>query len=199
MNHHLLDRRAAFQRAMPFQINDQTNKTANIHGATDSHGVACGCESRLVIAVCMYLYYNTIYYCSILLYTVSMYLGIDYGSKRIGLSVSDDSGSFAMPLQVLENSDRTISEICGICEKKKIDTIIVGESKNFKQEDNEIMREIKIFVEKLAMESGLPVVLHPEFMTSAEAERLQGKNKMLDASAAAIILKSYLDTKNNGK
>lgn len=122
---------------------------------------------------------------------------MDFGSKRIGLAVSDESGSFAMPLKVVENSPKAVSEIIEICKERKIDTVVVGESKNFKQEENEIMGEIKIFVETLKKESGLSVVLHPEFMTSAEAEQIQGKNDMLDASAAAIILKSYLDTKIN--
>ena len=58
------------------------------------------------------------------------------------------------------------------------------------------MTEIKPFVENLK-KLGLSVHLHPEFLTSAEAERLQGKNHMHDASAAALILKSYLETKNN--
>ena len=43
------------------------------------------------------------------------------------------------------------------------------------------------------LRSGFEVVLEPEFMTSAQAERLQGKNDKIDASAAALILQSYLD------
>ena len=59
------------------------------------------------------------------------------------------------------------------------------------------MKEIIPFVEILKSRLNLPVHMHPEFLTSQEAERLQGKNDMHDASAAAIILKSYLDLKNN--
>lgn len=127
------------------------------------------------------------------------YLGIDFGSKRVGVSFSDDSSSFAFPLAVIENNPDLFSEIGKICRDKNIDVIVVGESKNFEMKDNDIMSEIKKFVDKLKDE-GFTVVMHPEFMTSQEAERLQGKNDMLDASAAAIILKSYLDKiKNNGK
>jgi RNase H-fold protein (predicted Holliday junction resolvase) len=57
------------------------------------------------------------------------------------------------------------------------------------------MKSVKILKENLENETQLPVHLHPEFMTSLEAERLQGHNDMHDASAAAIILKSYLETK----
>ena len=81
--------------------------------------------------------------------------------------------------------------------ENKVGEIIVGESLNFAQKENEIMKEIEPFVKRLENELKLSVHMHPEFMTSAEAEQLQGKNAMHDASAAAIILKSYLDTIRN--
>ena len=59
------------------------------------------------------------------------------------------------------------------------------------------MKEITPFVKKLEDSLGLPIHMYPEFLTSQEAERLQGKNDMHDASAAALILKSYLDLKSN--
>lgn len=125
------------------------------------------------------------------------YLGIDYGAKRVGLAVSDDIHGFAFPLVVLDNSDSLISEINKVCKENNIGEIVVGESKNFNQEANEIMKQINPFVEALKSSTGLPVHLHPEFLTSIEAERLQGNNPMHDASAASLILKSYLDTKNS--
>ena len=127
------------------------------------------------------------------------YLGIDYGSKRVGLAISDPSGSLAFPLTVLENSDNLINEISKICQEKEIDAIVVGESKDYSLNENEIMKEVKPFVKKLEETTKLPVHMHPEFMTSVEAERLQGRNEMHDASAAALILKSYLETSKNSK
>ena len=127
------------------------------------------------------------------------YLGIDFGSKRIGLAVSDEAGNFAFPLSVLQNSEDAAEPILRICREKNIGTIVVGDSENFQMKKNHIMKEVALFVEKLKGISGLPVLLHPEFLTSQEAERLQGKNDMLDASAAAIILKSFLEIKNNNK
>src|ERR1035437_9068987 len=115
------------------------------------------------------------------------YLGIDFGSKRIGLAISDEGGSFAFPLQVLQNSEKAMGQILQICKEKNIGEIVIGDSENFQMEKNEIMEKILPFVEELKEKSGLPVSMHPEFMTSQEAERLQGKNNMLDASAAAII------------
>ncbi len=127
------------------------------------------------------------------------YLGIDYGAKNIGLAISDEGLEFAFPLAVLQNSENVISDINELCKKNNIGGIVVGESKNYEQKENDIMKEISPFVKKLEKETGLPVHMHPEFMTSLEAERLQGKNDMHDASAAALILKSYFDTKRNGQ
>lgn len=127
------------------------------------------------------------------------YLGIDYGSKRVGVAISDESLIFSFPLTVLDTSDNLLDEIKKICDENKIEVIVVGESRDFSFNENDIMKEVHPFISKLKETIGLPVYLHPEFMTSQEAERLQGKNEMTDASAAALILKSYLDTKNNGR
>ena len=125
------------------------------------------------------------------------YLGIDFGRKRIGVAVSDESGSFAFPLTVLSNAEDLLDEIALICKENKIEEIVVGESMDFSFKENEIMKEIVPFAESLKKALQLPVRMHPEFLTSQEARRLQGKNEMNDASAAAIILKSYLDRNTN--
>ncbi len=125
------------------------------------------------------------------------YLGIDYGAKRVGLAMSDERGDFAYPLSVLENKDNLFQDILKVCKDNNIGSVVVGESKNFSQNNNEIMKEISPFVDKLKKVLDLPVYMHPEFLTSQEAERLQGKNDMHDASAAALILKSYLDLKKH--
>ena len=139
------------------------------------------------------------------------YLGIDYGKKRVGVAFSDETGTVAFPLVVLANNDNLVEAVKKIISEKKVGAIVVGESKNFKGEDNAIMSAVRSFKEKLERESGLKVLYEPEFMTSAEAERMKppsaGQNRrsglrlrrpevhneMLDASAAALILKSYLD------
>lgn len=125
------------------------------------------------------------------------FLGIDFGSKRVGVAVSDETNSFAFPLQVLENTGGLIEDISLICKDNGVTEIVVGQSLDFAQEENEIMKEIIPFVKNLEEKLGLPISMHPEFLTSQEADRLQGRNNMRDASAAALILKSFLDTKNN--
>lgn len=122
------------------------------------------------------------------------YLGIDYGAKNVGIAISDERFKFAFPLVVLQNSEILIYDIGRICKENEIIGIVVGESKDYGQRDNEIMKEIKPFAEKLQSELQIPVYMHPEFMTSQEAERIQGHNSMHDASAAALILKNYLET-----
>lgn len=120
------------------------------------------------------------------------YLGIDYGEKNVGVAVSDDSGSLAFAKTVLKNDKQLLENVLKICEEEKIGMIIMGESFDFSGEPNVIMKDILKF-EKELKESDLLVFLEPEFLTSAEAERLQGKSAKIDASAAALILKSYLD------
>ena len=124
-------------------------------------------------------------------------LGIDYGSKRVGVSVGDTEHGMAFPKVVLKNGQDLVSDILKIIKDEGIEEVIVGESKNFKNEDNKIMKDILVFKRKLEEAIGKVVTLHPEFMTSAEAVQLQGENDMLDASAAALILKSYINKTKN--
>jgi len=119
-------------------------------------------------------------------------LGIDYGSKRVGIAMSDEAGQFAMPFIVLRNSRNLVQEIVDIALENKVRTIVMGESKDYKGKANTIHPE-SLNLKKDLEEKSFEVIFEPEFMTSTQAERLQGKNDMLDASAAALILQSYLD------
>ena len=128
---------------------------------------------------------------------MAKYLGIDYGKKRVGVAVSDEDGNLAFPHSVINHSPNLEDDIVNIFEEKKIDKIVIGESKNFKGEPNEIMGEIEKLKKRLEERTKTEVVLEPEFMTSQQAKRLQGENQMHDASSAAIILQSYLDKRKN--
>lgn len=124
---------------------------------------------------------------------MSKYLGIDYGEKRVGIAISDDEGKVAFPKIVLENNAELVQKIVDLCNETKIETIVIGESKNYKGEDNKINPKIISFKRELALISKLPIFLEPEFMTSMQVEKNFGKTDMLDASAAAIILQTFLD------
>jgi len=138
------------------------------------------------------------------------YLGIDFGSKRVGLSLSDDNGGMAFPHSVISNDKNLLTEIEKIIKDEKVEEVVMGESKDFKGEPNKIMSAIEEFKAKLEEKVKLKVWLEPEFMTSVQAERSiesrrtdthnqrskkqkEIKKDMLDASAATIILQTYLD------
>jgi putative holliday junction resolvase len=121
---------------------------------------------------------------------------VDYGSKRVGLASTDQSGQFALPRKVLPNDPYLLESVVKFCREEGIETIILGESKNFQGEANIIMEKIFEFKKELE-ESGIEVIFHTELLTTMEATQLQGRNEMTDASAAAIILKSYIDTVYN--
>jgi putative Holliday junction resolvase len=125
-------------------------------------------------------------------------MGIDFGFKRIGLALSDDDEQFAMPLGVVDSSQKSLEVVVREAEKNNVIAFVMGESKNYDGKENRIMERIHVFVDELKKASGKEVYLEPEFMTSAHAEKLQGKHDMIDASSAALILQSFLDKKRNG-
>jgi putative Holliday junction resolvase len=142
-------------------------------------------------------------------------MGIDFGSKRVGVALSDESNSFSLPHSVIPNDKKLLSEIQKICLQNDVGFIVMGESKNLDGKDNPIMEQINNFVAEISMT--MPEVrleMEPEFFTSAQAERLgnrrpdrdlertrskKEKSDMLDASSAALILKSFLDRQINKK
>lgn len=121
------------------------------------------------------------------------YLGIDFGEKKIGLAVSDEEGRLAFPYLVLLNGKKLLEEVEKIIRMEEIEKIVLGESRNFKGDPNAIMDKIQKFKKDLEEKIEVEVFFEPEFLTSAQAERIQGKTSLHDASAAAIILQSFLD------
>ena len=128
--------------------------------------------------------------------SVMKYLGIDYGTKRVGIATSDDGGRMAFPLRVMLNSRSLVAHIVKICKDEHIEMIVVGESIDFNNRHNQIMKEIIPFADSLKVATGLPVEFMNEVLSSREAAHIQGDNKANDASAAAIILQSYLNKWN---
>jgi len=133
------------------------------------------------------------------------YLGIDYGTKMVGVAISDEMGSLAFPKDIFQNDDTLMPNILKLCEEEEVGDIVLGESQTHDGQPNKIMKEIIEFKEKLEQESGKQVFLEREFMTSHEASRQrfemkseQGRNKKednkrVDDSAAALILQRFLD------
>lgn len=126
------------------------------------------------------------------------YLGIDFGTKKVGLALSDEAGTMGFPYGVVANDKHLFSTVCALIEKEGVAGVVVGESLNFSGQENPVMADAHRFGEKLVQETGLPLFLEPEILTTQEAlrdpEGVRGKGGggMIDAQAAALILTSYL-------
>jgi putative holliday junction resolvase len=123
-------------------------------------------------------------------------LGIDYGTKRVGIAITDAGGTLAFPHAVLPNDKYLIEALKKLRDEHGISAIVLGESKDYSGKHNPVMEHITTFRKVLEEQVAVPVHAEPEFLTSAEAERVQGKHNMHDASAAAIILQSYIDKRS---
>ena len=134
------------------------------------------------------------------------YLGIDFGTKRVGLAVSDDSATLARPHSVVKNTASLISDLETVIAKEGIGGIVVGSSAG-----NAVARDIEELVAQITLATFLPVEMMNEAFSSVEAHGGKGKERMaaratkapskpadLDARAAAVILQRYLD-KNSKK
>lgn len=123
------------------------------------------------------------------------YLGIDYGTKKVGLALSDEGGQFAFPYSILKNNRDLFFEIKKVCDQEKVEAIIVGYSLTQHGEENDVVEVADTFTEKLGTILGLPIHKQNELFSSAEAHRYQIKKGDRDDSAAAIILQRFLDAK----
>lgn len=122
------------------------------------------------------------------------YLGIDYGTKRIGIALSDEGGSFAFPHETIPNDASTIDRIQAILKKEGVTGIIVGDTRAFNGVANQITHEAESFVESLRDFVAVPITMASEAGTSQEAARFAPKGKEHDdAAAAAVMLQRYLD------
>ena len=122
------------------------------------------------------------------------YLGIDYGTKKIGVAISDDGGGFAFPRDVIANDGKVYDTLANIIETEKIEGLVVGDTLTLNGGANDITPKATAFVEKLVERTNIAVHRVREAWSSQEAARFapQGK-KHSDSSAAAVILQRFLD------
>ena len=130
-------------------------------------------------------------------------LGIDYGDSRIGLSISDQLGSFAHPYRTLQTGPKVLEEIRAIVEREKVSGIVIGLPKNMDGTLGPSAAKAKSFGAQLALVTPTTNILFwDERLTTREAQRAlhaAGKNskqskKMIDQVAAQILLQNYLDS-----
>lgn len=120
------------------------------------------------------------------------FLGIDYGSKKVGVALSDEEGRVAFPKAILGNNSQLIDELKNYVKENLVGTIVVGESLTSAGAENKIMLEARAFAKCLGKKTGRPVFFEKEFFSSVEARRYMGHPEV-DDSAAALILQRYLD------
>ncbi|HXG38270.1 MAG TPA: Holliday junction resolvase RuvX [Bacteroidota bacterium] len=131
-------------------------------------------------------------------------LGIDYGSTRIGLSLSDPLRIIAQPFRTLINNGTLWSNLKTIVQEQHIQTVVVGMPLNLKGQKGKKAEEVEQFIERLKAETKCEVIVWDERFTSSIAQQTlldmgtkksQRRDKgRIDAMAAAVILQSFLDS-----
>jgi putative Holliday junction resolvase len=122
------------------------------------------------------------------------YLGIDYGTKRIGIAISDDSGEFAFPKGIVSPAEalKTVKELV---ESEGIEAIVIGKSVASNGMENDISLQAENFRAKISLHINVPVYFQQEGFSTMEAHRYQTEAGARDDSAAAIILQRFLDVR----
>jgi putative Holliday junction resolvase len=130
-------------------------------------------------------------------------LALDYGTKRIGMAVSDAEGEFAFPLGELDRRSlaRDLEALAELAREREIVEVVVGLPLHLDGRPSDTAAAARKFAAAVADSTGLPVAMLDERWTSREAERAlresqprRGKRQRakLDAAAAAILLRTYL-------
>ena len=127
------------------------------------------------------------------------YLGIDYGSKKVGFAQSDDDARLAFPLLIAPNDGTLFKDTVEMVRELKITAIVIGESVNGDGKPNEIAKKARAFGSQIEETVDVRVFFQKEWFTTVEARKQPGREDEhdVDDSAAALLLQRYLD-KTNG-
>ncbi|MGN0435308.1 MAG: Holliday junction resolvase RuvX [Wujia sp.] len=139
-------------------------------------------------------------------------IGLDFGTKTVGVAISDENGIIAQPLLTIERKHatklrQTYAQIEEIIKENQVDRIVLGLPKNMNNTEGERAEATREFKEALERRTGLPVILVDERLTTVEADRIlsatgvacSARKEHIDKMAAAIILQNYLDREKNRK
>lgn len=118
-------------------------------------------------------------------------LGIDYGTKRIGLAISDETKTLARELSIVP-PNKIFNEIINLHTQDPLEAIVLGYPLSVRGDLTEKTKEVLAFQKKLETKTGLPVHLADERFSSAMAQNLPGGRQAVDSLAAQIILQNYL-------
>ena len=134
-------------------------------------------------------------------------IGLDYGSKTVGVALSDELMLTAQPLTTIHRDRptklrQTLAQIEQIIEQYDVDRIGVGWPKKLDNEEGERCEKTKEFGDMLENRTGLEIIYQDERLTTAQADgvleqggiRKDKRKQYIDKMAASLILQNYLDT-----
>ncbi len=130
-------------------------------------------------------------------------LGLDPGTKRIGVAISDDEHRYAFPRETIAiaNAEEALPAIHAVCRAESVDLIVIGLPLDQQGRSGKAAEQVKLFGELIQTQLDIPVTYQDERFTSQESDTLlsqrnpRPRNKGLrDRSAARIILQTYLDS-----
>ena len=119
-------------------------------------------------------------------------LGIDYGTKNIGVAISDQEQNQAFVYDTLKVSAKLFNEIKEMCDRELVDKVVVGLPLSMKGEYSDKTNEVVCFIEELEARTKLIVETQDERLSSVEAGK-SGSGHGMDEESARIILQQYLD------
>jgi putative Holliday junction resolvase len=129
-------------------------------------------------------------------------LAVDFGEKRIGLAVSDETGRVVVPVgAVARASDaQAAAAVADAATEREVTRVVVGLPRNLDGREGLLARRARNFARRLAIASGLPVDLHGEALTSVAADAAldeagvstRDRAGLRDAEAAAVLLRDWL-------
>ncbi len=136
-------------------------------------------------------------------------MGLDFGSKTVGVAVSDGLLLTAQGLEIIRRKEenklrRTLARIEELIVEYGVEEIVLGLPKNMNATEGERVERTKEFCEKLERRTGLPVIMWDERLTTVAAEkammeagiRRERRGDYVDMIAAVLILQGYLDNRN---
>lgn len=129
-------------------------------------------------------------------------MGLDYGTRRVGVAVCDGTQSIASPLRVLQRDESTLIHLKLIAEEHSIAGLVVGLPVHMSGDEGQKAAEAREFGDSVATLLDLPIVYHDERFSSKQADAAmaaaglskQKRKARIDMLAAQFILKAFLDS-----
>jgi putative holliday junction resolvase len=137
-------------------------------------------------------------------------LGVDYGSRRVGLSLSDPLGIIAQPIESLKNDSSLVPKLQQVVLRENVKLIVVGMPLNLKGQRAQKANEVQDFIERLQKELGIEVSEWDERFTTSIAQQTmlamgtkkkerQKKDGRIDSMAAAVMLQGFMDSTKHSR